>query len=128
MHNSCILVTYLIGVTAYYDLLPHTVVPYIHRKEITFLFVFEPGETIRMDCPAYGIPAPSIVWSSHTLNRSVADLINSSRLHFFENGSLEISDLTAQDEALYSCVASNSVGMDAIYILVINELAYKFCK
>ena len=114
--------------TTYYDLSPHTVVPYIHRKDITFLFVVEPGETIRMDCPTYGVPAPSIVWSSHTLNRSVADMINSSHLHFFENGSLEISDLTAQDEALYSCEASNSVGMDTIYILAVNKLAYNFCK
>ena len=80
-----------------------------------------------MDCPSYGVPAPSIVWSSHTLNQSVADFINSSRLHFFENGAgfLEISELTAQDEALYSCTASNSV---AIYILVINELARYICK
>ena len=90
--------------------------------------MYVPGQTIRMDCPAYGVPAPSIVWSSHTLNRSVVDLINSSRLHFFSNGSLEISELTAEDEALYSCAAVNSVGMDIIYILAINELAYKFCK
>ena len=109
--------------------IPHAVVPYIHRKDITsFLFVYEPGDTIIMDCPSYGVPAPSLVWSSHTLNRSVAELINSSRLHFFKNGSLEISELTAQDEALYSCTASNPVGMDTIYILVVNELAYKFCK
>ena len=81
-----------------------------------------------MDCPAYGVPAPDIVWSSHTLNRSVSDVINSSRLHFFPNGSLEISELMAGDEALYSCAAINSVGTDTVYILVINELAYKFCK
>ena len=55
----------------------------------------------------------------------MADLINSSRLYFFENGSLEISELTAQDEALYSCAASNSV---TTYILVVNELPHKFCK
>ena len=74
-------------------------------------FVFEPGDMIRMDCLSYGIPAPSIVWSSHTLNQSVADFINSSHLHFFENGagSLEISELSAQDEPLYSCAASNFV-------------------
>ena len=81
-----------------------------------------------MDCPAYGIPAPTIVWSSITLNRSVADVISTSRLHFFENGSLEISNLTALDEALYSCSAINSVGVDTIHILVVNELLVNFSK
>ena len=95
------------------------------RSKTTFLFVYEPGDTIRMDCPSYGIPVLSIVWFSHNLNCSMANLINSSRLNFFENGSFEISELTAQDEALYSCTASNSV---AIYILVVNELPHKFCK
>lgn len=104
-------------------------VPYIHRNKITsFLFVYQPGDTIRMDCPSYGIPSPSTVWFSHTLNSSVAELINSSRTHLFENGSLKISELTAHDESLYSCTASNSVGSDTIYILVVNEVAYKFCK
>ena len=104
------------------------VVPYISRTQITFLFVYEPGDTIRMDCPAIGTPAPTIKWFSHTLNQSVTDLINSTRLRFFPNGSLEIRDLAPDDEALYRCEATNSVGKDIIYPLVINLEAYRFCK
>ena len=109
----------------YHNVIQSSLTFIARRSKTTFLFVYEPGDTIRMDCPSYGIPVLSIVWSSHNLNRSMANLINSTRLNFFENGSLEISVLTAQDEPLYSCAASNS---DTIYILVINELAHKFYK
>ena len=80
------------------------VVPYINRTQIDFLYVYEPGDSIRMDCPAVGVPRPSIHWFSHTHNRSVDELINSTRLHFFPNGSLKISELAPDDEALYRLV------------------------
>ena len=42
-------------------------------------------------CCIYGMPAPEIVWFSQTLNQSTMDVINSSWLHFFSNGSLEMN-------------------------------------
>ena len=62
------------------------------------------------------------------MNKSVSELINSTRLQFFPNGSVEISELAPEDEALYSCSAINLVGMDIIYMLVIYEDAYRFCE
>ena len=99
--------------------------PYINRTQVYYLIVFDAGDTIRLDCPAVGNPAPSIEWSSYKLNSSVYDVINSTRLRSFVNGSLEISDLTADDEGLYSCTAANSVGSDHVHVLIVNLAAYR---
>ena len=59
---------------------------------------------------------------------SVYEFINSTRLRAFANGSLEISDLTQGDEGVYACTATNSVGRDTVYIVLINLELYRFCE
>ena len=50
------------------------------------------------------------------------------RLRAFANGSLEISDLTQKDDGVYACTASNSVGTDTVYIVLIKSELYPFRK
>ena len=75
-----------------------------------------------------GVPAPTVEWSSYTGNISVNVFINVTRLRAFANGSLEISDLTQKDDGVYACTASNSVGTDIVYIVLINSELYPFRK
>ena len=79
-----------------------------------------------MDCPAYGVSAPSHIRSSHTVNKSVTELKKMLLAFFFQNGRLEIRELAPMDEAMYSCIVINSVGKDTTIILCVIELAYKF--
>ena len=107
-----------------------TVVPYIYRTEATLqLFVYQPGDTLRLDCPAEGTPTPTIEWRSYTQNNvSVSQVVDVALLRSFSNGSLEIQNLTSEEEGVYSCTASNSVGSDWLYVFLINQYSNRFGK
>lgn len=111
----------------FYTHLP--VVPYINRTLISTVLVYGPGNSILLDCPAVGIPAPTIQWTIHSQgNTPVNEIVDAARLRGFQNGSLELRNLTFEDEGVYSCHASNSVGSDTVYVVVVNREAHRFGK
>ncbi|XP_054724884.1 cell adhesion molecule DSCAML1-like [Uloborus diversus] len=84
----------------------------------------EPGDTsviksrsAVVDCQADGFPIPRIRWTKSegiSLAGDVASefrpISSSSRLHVFENGSLVIHNVEADDEGHYLCQATNGIG------------------
>uniref|UniRef100_A0A3P9MHC2 Contactin 1 n=1 Tax=Oryzias latipes TaxID=8090 RepID=A0A3P9MHC2_ORYLA len=58
-----------------------------------------------LECRPYAAPKPSFTWSKGT-----ELLSNSTRVFIWEDGSLEIRDVTQSDEGQYTCFASNILG------------------
>ncbi|XP_032444415.1 contactin-1a isoform X4 [Xiphophorus hellerii] len=58
-----------------------------------------------IECKAKAAPKPTITWSKDT-----ELLSNSSRMFIWEDGSLEILNVTPQDEGRYTCFAENDWG------------------
>ncbi|VDK37691.1 unnamed protein product, partial [Gongylonema pulchrum] len=65
------------------------------------------GRTAVISCPAFGSPEPSISWL-----KNGQPLITDNR-HALLNGGrqLEISDTSADDDARYTCIATNDIGL-----------------
>ena len=60
----------------------------------------------------------------HGQNVSVIEhMKDTTRLQTFSNRSLEISHLSKQDEGIYRCTASNSIGFDNICVILINKVS-----
>ncbi|XP_054273123.1 basement membrane-specific heparan sulfate proteoglycan core protein-like isoform X4 [Macrosteles quadrilineatus] len=81
-----------------------------------------PGQRFRLDCRAYGHPAPTVVWSKHQPG-----------LQFYEPKSItpetaqgavyEIKGATQDDEGSYTCTARNAAGEveERIHLIVSDE-------
>ena len=75
------------------------------------------GNTVRVECRAYGIPQPNITWTKGGVplsNSSDANRIAIYEGGFTESGSvrsyLEICSVRLSDGGEYSCVADNGAG------------------
>ena len=85
------------------------------------------GDTLLLNCPFKGVPAPTIEWSSYTKgNFSKYKFINSTQLWVVANETLELSDLTPLDKGAYACMASNRVGSDTVYIVLCTKESNRF--
>uniref|UniRef100_UPI0037E8347E neural cell adhesion molecule L1.2 isoform X2 n=1 Tax=Semicossyphus pulcher TaxID=241346 RepID=UPI0037E8347E len=80
--------------------------PYWTKEPVSQLYA--PGETVRLDCQADGIPSPIIRWTINGV--SLSDIVSDSRLSLTTSGSLILKDITFQDTAIYQCLASNKHG------------------
>lgn len=66
------------------------------------------NKTITLDCPAQGVPEPSILWY---LNSQPLDPESLPHLSSSDSGKrLVISDSKISDAGIYLCVASNEAG------------------
>uniref|UniRef100_A0A0N4ZRH6 Hemicentin-1 n=1 Tax=Parastrongyloides trichosuri TaxID=131310 RepID=A0A0N4ZRH6_PARTI len=73
---------------------------------VTKIFVNE-GRTVILDCPARGSPEPVITWLK---NGQYLDKENKN-YNVLNNGyQLQLSDVKAEEEAQYTCIATNNVG------------------
>uniref|UniRef100_A0AAQ5WX08 Neural cell adhesion molecule L1.1 n=1 Tax=Amphiprion ocellaris TaxID=80972 RepID=A0AAQ5WX08_AMPOC len=68
---------------------------------------YAPGETVRLDCLAEGIPKPDITWSIN--GKPITDVSSDPRLSF-PSGALVLRDVEFSDNAVYQCEASNRHG------------------
>ncbi|KAI3357413.1 hypothetical protein L3Q82_015847 [Scortum barcoo] len=80
--------------------------PYWTKEPISQLYA--PGETVRLDCQAEGIPSPTISWTINGMPLSATD--KDSRRSLTTSGSLILKDINFGDTAIYQCRASNKHG------------------
>ncbi|MFT7804597.1 neural cell adhesion molecule L1-like [Arapaima gigas] len=80
--------------------------------------LYAPGETVRLDCQADGIPTPTITWSLNGVPISGVDPEPRRRV---EGGTLIMEDVQPEDTAVYQCSASNKHGtvLNNTYMYVI---------
>lgn len=96
---------------------PVIVIAYPPRitSEPTPVIYTRPGNTVKMNCVAMGIPKAEITWDlpdkSHLTAGAQARLYGNRFLH--PQGSLTIQQATHRDAGLYKCTAKNILGTDS---------------
>ncbi|KAM9342050.1 neural cell adhesion molecule L1.2 [Pholidichthys leucotaenia] len=80
--------------------------PYWTKEPVSQLYA--PGETVRLDCQANGIPSPIISWTINGIPLSKTD--EDPRRSLTASGSLILEDVSFGDTAIYQCQASNKHG------------------
>uniref|UniRef100_A0A8C4NUT8 L1 cell adhesion molecule, paralog a n=1 Tax=Dicentrarchus labrax TaxID=13489 RepID=A0A8C4NUT8_DICLA len=70
--------------------------------------LYAPGETVKLDCQADGIPSPTISWTINGIPLSATD--KDPRRSLMPSGSLILEDVNFGDTAIYQCQASNKHG------------------
>uniref|UniRef100_A0A665X5X6 Neural cell adhesion molecule L1 n=1 Tax=Echeneis naucrates TaxID=173247 RepID=A0A665X5X6_ECHNA len=78
--------------------------PYWTKEPVSQLYA--PGETVRLDCQADGIPTPTISWTINGIPLSG----QCTHQHNSTRGSLILNDVSFGDTAIYQCQASNKHG------------------
>ncbi|XP_060794489.1 neural cell adhesion molecule L1.2 isoform X2 [Neoarius graeffei] len=69
--------------------------------------LYAPGETVKLDCQADGIPTPQITWS---INGNPLSDIDPDTRRTVKGGTLILRDVMLGDTAVYQCKASNKHG------------------
>uniref|UniRef100_A0A667Z1S6 Neural cell adhesion molecule L1 n=1 Tax=Myripristis murdjan TaxID=586833 RepID=A0A667Z1S6_9TELE len=89
--------------------------PYWVKEPQSLLYA--PGETVRLDCQAEGIPTPTITWSINGLHLTGTDPRRT-----VSGGVLILRDVEFADTAVYQCEAFNKHGsiLTNTYIYVIE--------
>ncbi|KAK2886193.1 hypothetical protein Q8A67_017030 [Cirrhinus molitorella] len=70
-------------------------------------YLYAPGETVRLDCQAEGIPTPNVTWSINGVPIAGTDL--EPRRHV-SSGTLILTNVQYSDTAVYQCEATNKHG------------------
>uniref|UniRef100_A0A3B4VMP3 Neural cell adhesion molecule L1.1-like n=1 Tax=Seriola dumerili TaxID=41447 RepID=A0A3B4VMP3_SERDU len=69
--------------------------------------LYAPGETVRLDCQAEGIPTPNITWS---INGQLLSEVDDDPRRSVLGGVLRLRDVEFADTAVYQCEATNNHG------------------
>jgi hypothetical protein len=101
-------------------------VPHIDdRKVPSEPIIFQRWDTVRLDCPSVGRPAPTIKWTLD--NKPLISLTTDEEWfdfyprNLYSNGSLVLKNLKVRDEGVYVCTAFNDVGSDSVNITLISK-------
>ncbi|XP_034151805.1 neural cell adhesion molecule L1.2 isoform X3 [Esox lucius] len=91
--------------------------PYWTKEPVSQLYA--PGETVRLDCKADGIPSPVVSWS---INGIPITGIDPDHRRLVRDGVLILKDVAFDDTAVYQCQAHNKHGTILVntYIYVIE--------
>ncbi|XP_070766499.1 neural cell adhesion molecule L1.1-like [Enoplosus armatus] len=79
--------------------------PYWVKEPLNLLYA--PGETVRLDCQAEGIPTPTITWS---INGESVTAVDDDPRRSASGGVLILRDVEFADTAVYQCEATNKHG------------------
>ncbi|XP_069544807.1 neural cell adhesion molecule L1.2 isoform X1 [Brachyistius frenatus] len=80
--------------------------PYWTKEPVSEFYA--PGETVRLDCQADGIPSPTISWTINGI--PLTEIDKDSRRTLMASGSLILADVNFGDTAIFQCRASNKHG------------------
>uniref|UniRef100_A0A7N6B015 Neural cell adhesion molecule L1 n=1 Tax=Anabas testudineus TaxID=64144 RepID=A0A7N6B015_ANATE len=69
--------------------------------------LYAPGETVRLDCQAEGIPTPTVTWS---INGQLLTEVDTDPRRSVSGGVLILKDVEFADTAVYQCEATNKHG------------------
>ena len=75
------------------------------------------GTSGRVDCVVRGDPAPSVNWFQP--DGTMVTTSSLSRIRSLGNGTLLFTMVTPQDEGVYTCEATNSLGVDSMAVNVL---------
>uniref|UniRef100_A0A8C8EQR1 Neural cell adhesion molecule L1 n=1 Tax=Oncorhynchus tshawytscha TaxID=74940 RepID=A0A8C8EQR1_ONCTS len=91
--------------------------PYWTKEPVSQLYA--PGETVRLDCQADGIPSPAVAWS---INGKPITGKDPTPRRTVRDGTLILRDVVFTDTAVYQCQAHNKHGTILVntYIFVIE--------
>uniref|UniRef100_A0A673WYT4 Neural cell adhesion molecule L1-like n=1 Tax=Salmo trutta TaxID=8032 RepID=A0A673WYT4_SALTR len=91
--------------------------PYWVKEPLSLLY--SPGETVRLDCQADGIPTPTVTWS---INGEPVTEVDTDPRRRVSGGVLVLKDVVFGDTAVYQCEATNKHGniLNNTYIYVIE--------
>uniref|UniRef100_A0A8C7JY45 Neural cell adhesion molecule L1-like n=1 Tax=Oncorhynchus kisutch TaxID=8019 RepID=A0A8C7JY45_ONCKI len=91
--------------------------PYWTKEPVSQLYA--PGETVRLDCQADGIPSPAVAWS---INGKPITGKDPTPRRTVRDGTLIMRDVVFSDTAVYQCQAHNKHGTILVntYIFVIE--------
>nr|XP_023846320.1 neural cell adhesion molecule L1-like [Salvelinus alpinus] len=91
--------------------------PYWTKEPVSQLYA--PGETVKLDCQADGIPSPAVAWSIN--GKPITD-IDSTPRRTVRDETLILRDVVFTDTAVYQCQAHNKHGTILVntYIFVIE--------
>lgn len=74
-------------------------------------YTFKSGQKVRLVCPLYGIPTPSIKWSRNGTRVLTQKEPDADGYHIYKTkASLVISRIKPSDSGIYVCTAKNKVG------------------
>ncbi|XP_062871773.1 neural cell adhesion molecule L1.2 isoform X2 [Trichomycterus rosablanca] len=81
--------------------------------------LYAPGETVKLECQADGIPTPTLTWS---INGNLISDVDPDSRRTVKGGTLILKDVKLSDTAVYQCQASNKHGNILInsYVYVID--------
>ncbi|XP_062397006.1 neural cell adhesion molecule L1.1-like isoform X2 [Sardina pilchardus] len=106
----------LVGSTSHRYTLQVEAAPYFTKEPQSLMYA--PGETVRLECQAEGIPTPVVTWSINGV--PISDVDEPRRT--VTKGALILTDVKFSDTAVYQCEAVNKHGITHIntYIYVIE--------
>ncbi|KAM9750843.1 neural cell adhesion molecule L1.1-like [Menidia menidia] len=80
---------------------------------------YAPGETVRLDCVAGGIPTPTVSWS---INGQLIEEVDDDPRRTITGNALILRDVEFMDTAVYQCEATNKHGsiLQNAYLFVIE--------
>ncbi|XP_055939180.1 cell adhesion molecule DSCAML1-like isoform X3 [Argiope bruennichi] len=80
------------------------------------------GEDLSLKCEVEGYPVPTVLWKSQDKDNFNAAILQKSSRMKVEDGILEITGVTVEDEGDYICEASNGIGNGISHTIVISVL------
>ncbi|KAI8779431.1 hemicentin-1, partial [Biomphalaria glabrata] len=86
------------------------IAPVIEKQSVSSNLVVVQNETVKINCPAKGIPEPDIMWSKERQPFLEFPYVDLRLLN--DDQTLEISNAQLNDAGNYSCRASNPAGVD----------------
>ncbi|KAG7228371.1 hypothetical protein INR49_009235 [Caranx melampygus] len=81
------------------------------------VYIFTEGQKALLECETFGSPKPKVTWESVSSSSLLAD----PRVNPLTNGGIEISNVTHDDEGLYTCLVENTSMSISAELEVLNR-------